>query len=158
MSNNCVLVTGGAGYIGSQTCKALSQAGFMPVVYDNLSRGHRHAVRWGPLVEGDLRDSHKLIEALRFYRASSVIHFAALKVYHCSCFILCRLNLYLACLKEANNLSLSSICAFPNTIILRPRPWMRDSMPAQFRGGIVTIVSPILPSSGSVCARRPDRR
>jgi NAD dependent epimerase/dehydratase family len=77
MSDNCVLVTGGAGYIGSQTCKALAQAGFMPVVYDNLSRGHRDAVRWGPLVEGDLRDSNKLVETLRSYRASSVIHFAA---------------------------------------------------------------------------------
>src|SRR3954469_8484496 len=47
-----VLVTGGAGDIGSHACKALARAGYKPVVYDNLSRGHRAAVRWGPLVEG----------------------------------------------------------------------------------------------------------
>ena len=47
-----VLVTGGAGYIGSHTAKALHRAGFTPVVYDDLSNGHRAAVRWGPLVVG----------------------------------------------------------------------------------------------------------
>src|SRR6266567_4517383 len=51
-----ILVTGGAGYVGSHACKALASAGYIPVVYDNLSRGHREAVRWGPLVDGDLRD------------------------------------------------------------------------------------------------------
>src|SRR5690242_7538477 len=55
-----ILVTGGAGYIGSHACKALAAAGYRPVVYDNLSRGHREAVRWGPLVEGDLHDSPRL--------------------------------------------------------------------------------------------------
>lgn len=49
-----VLVTGGAGFIGSHTCKRLDEAGFLPVVYDNLSTGHRTNVRWGPLVEGGL--------------------------------------------------------------------------------------------------------
>ena len=55
-----ILVTGGAGYIGSHACKALARAGYRPVVYDNLSRGHREAVRWGPLVEGDIGDSSRL--------------------------------------------------------------------------------------------------
>jgi UDP-arabinose 4-epimerase len=52
-----ILVTGGAGYIGSHTCKALEQLGHLPVTYDNLSTGHRWAVRWGPLVVGDLADT-----------------------------------------------------------------------------------------------------
>src|SRR3979409_1853964 len=49
-----ILVTGGAGYIGSHTCKALRQAGFAPVAYDNLSRGNAEAAKWGELVVGDL--------------------------------------------------------------------------------------------------------
>ncbi len=52
-----VLVTGGAGYIGSHTAKVLAHSGFEPIVLDNLSNGHRWAVKWGPLVEGDLGDS-----------------------------------------------------------------------------------------------------
>lgn len=52
-----ILVTGGAGYIGSHTAKRLASAGFEPVVLDNLSTGHREAVRWGPLIEGDLADT-----------------------------------------------------------------------------------------------------
>lgn len=72
-----ILVTGGAGYIGSHCCKALSQAGLTPVVYDNLSRGHADAVRWGPLVEGDLRDSDHLARVLEQERIDAVIHFAA---------------------------------------------------------------------------------
>ena len=72
-----VLVTGGAGYIGSHACKALAQAGYTPVTYDNLSRGHRHTVRWGPLVEGDIGDRAAVLAALREHRISSVMHFAA---------------------------------------------------------------------------------
>jgi len=73
-----VLVTGGAGYVGSHACKALAGAGYRPVVYDNLSRGHREAVRWGPLVEGDLHDSPGLAAALRAHKITAVMHFAAL--------------------------------------------------------------------------------
>ena len=73
-----VLVTGGAGYIGSHCCKALARAGAEVVVYDNLSRGHADAVKWGPLVEGDLRDRATLEAALRAHRIEAVIHFAAL--------------------------------------------------------------------------------
>ncbi len=72
-----VLVTGGAGYIGSHACKALKRAGYRPVAYDNLSRGHREAVRWGPLVEGDLAQKERLSKALREYGAEAVMHFAA---------------------------------------------------------------------------------
>ncbi|HXP04078.1 MAG TPA: UDP-glucose 4-epimerase GalE [Stellaceae bacterium] len=72
-----VLVTGGAGYIGSHACKALAAAGYTPVTYDNLSRGHRHAVRWGPLVEGDIADRGAVATALKAHRISSVMHFAA---------------------------------------------------------------------------------
>jgi UDP-glucose-4-epimerase GalE len=72
-----VLVTGGAGYIGSHACKALAAAGYIPVTYDNLSRGHRRAVRWGPLVEGDIGDRGAVTTALKAHRVSSVMHFAA---------------------------------------------------------------------------------
>jgi UDP-arabinose 4-epimerase len=72
-----VLVTGGAGYIGSHTCKALAQAGYLPVTYDNLVHGHEWAVKWGPLVKADIGDSERVLETLRTYRIDSVIHFAA---------------------------------------------------------------------------------
>ena len=72
-----VLVTGGAGYIGSHTCKALAEAGFEPVVYDGLLRGNAWAVRWGPMEQGDLMDEDRLREVLRTYRPEGVIHFAA---------------------------------------------------------------------------------
>src|SRR5580704_11993621 len=72
-----VLVTGGAGYIGSHACKALAQAGHVPITYDNLSRGFRHAVRWGPLVEGDIADRAAVAAAVRAHNVSTVMHFAA---------------------------------------------------------------------------------
>ena len=72
-----ILVAGGAGYIGSHTCKALANGGFVPVVYDNLSTGHRGLVRWGPLVEGDLLDEDTLKRAFADHRPAAVLHFAA---------------------------------------------------------------------------------
>lgn len=75
--SEAILVTGGAGYIGSHTCKALAKAGYLPVVYDNLSTGHAYAVKWGPFVEGDLNDKAKLAEAFTTYQPKAVIHFAA---------------------------------------------------------------------------------
>src|SRR3954471_8971502 len=72
-----ILVTGGAGYVGSHACKALAVAGYRPVVYDNLSRGHRGAVKWGPLVEGDLHDRDQLVAAMRSHHVAAVMHFAA---------------------------------------------------------------------------------
>jgi UDP-arabinose 4-epimerase len=75
--SQAVLVTGGAGYIGSHACKSLAEAGYLPVTYDNLSRGHRHAVRWGPLVEGDVGDAANVTACLRTHQISAVMHFAA---------------------------------------------------------------------------------
>ena len=72
-----ILVTGGAGYVGSHACKALAAAGYRPVVYDSLSRGHRGAVKWGPLIEGDLHERDRLTEAMRAHRIEAVMHFAA---------------------------------------------------------------------------------
>ena len=71
------LVTGGAGYIGSHTAKLLAKAGHEVVVYDNLSRGHRDLVKWGHLVEADIRDTLVLREAMRWFAPQAVIHFAA---------------------------------------------------------------------------------
>ena len=68
-----VLVTGGAGYIGSHACKALARAGYRPVVFDNLSRGHREAVRWGPLIEGDLADRNRLVRALETHHVAAAL-------------------------------------------------------------------------------------
>ncbi len=75
--NPRVLVTGGAGYIGSHTCKALADAGFEPITVDNLSTGHRWAVKWGPLLEIDLADAAAIASTLDLYRPAAVIHFAA---------------------------------------------------------------------------------
>jgi UDP-arabinose 4-epimerase len=73
-----VLVTGGAGYIGSHVCKHLAEKGIEPVVFDNLSRGHRDAVKWGPLIVGDLLESSLLLETIEEYRPVAVMHFAGL--------------------------------------------------------------------------------
>lgn len=73
-----VAVTGGAGYIGSHAAKALAQAGHEPIVLDNLSTGHREAVRWGPLHEVDIRDRAALGAAFAAIRPVAVMHFAAL--------------------------------------------------------------------------------
>lgn len=77
MKNNVVLVTGGAGYIGSHACKALAAAGFLPVVYDNMIHGHKWAVNWGPLEVGDLLDKATLDAVFLKYKPSAVMHFAA---------------------------------------------------------------------------------
>jgi UDP-arabinose 4-epimerase len=73
----CVLITGGAGYIGSHSAKALANAGFYPIVVDDLRTGHRSNVRWGPLVETDLADKAGLDQVFKTYPISAVIHFAA---------------------------------------------------------------------------------
>ncbi|MBU1610694.1 MAG: UDP-glucose 4-epimerase GalE, partial [Proteobacteria bacterium] len=72
-----VLVTGGAGYIGSNTCKALSLAGFMPITVDNMIYGHPWAVKWGELAEGDIRDKSFLGQVFASYSPVAVLHFAA---------------------------------------------------------------------------------
>lgn len=75
-----VLVTGGAGYIGSHACKALARAGFEPVAFDNLSTGWAESVKWGPLVRGDLMDRASIDAALAEHRPVAVMHFAALSL------------------------------------------------------------------------------
>lgn len=72
-----ILVVGGAGYIGSHVCKALKEDGFTPVVYDNLSNGHEWAVKWGPLVKGELSDAKALDEVFAKYQPKGVIHLAS---------------------------------------------------------------------------------
>lgn len=72
-----ILVTGGAGYIGSHTCKALAKAGFLPICYDNLSTGHAYAVKWGPFIQADLNDKAKLQETFATFKPKAVLHFAA---------------------------------------------------------------------------------
>jgi UDP-arabinose 4-epimerase len=73
-----VLVTGGAGFVGSHACKALAQAGFLPVTFDNLETGHEWAVKWGPLVRGDIRDPVALEAAMAAHAPVAVLHFAGL--------------------------------------------------------------------------------
>ena len=72
-----ILVTGGAGYIGSHVAKALAGAGRRVVVYDNLSAGHRGAVRWGDLVVGDIHEADRVRETIRRHGVTAVMHFAA---------------------------------------------------------------------------------
>lgn len=72
-----VLVTGGAGYIGSHTCKLLAADGHEPVVFDNMSTGHEFLARFGPVVRGDLADRTAIQRALADHRPDAVIHFAA---------------------------------------------------------------------------------
>ncbi len=74
---NRILVTGGAGYIGSHTCKLLAQQGCEIAILDNLSRGHRGLVKWGRLIEGDIRDGTLVRQSLLDFRPDAVIHFAA---------------------------------------------------------------------------------
>ncbi len=73
-----ILVTGGAGYIGSHACKALARAGYTPVTYDNLVTGWQDAVKFGPFEQGDLLDRARLDEVFAKYQPAAVIHFAAL--------------------------------------------------------------------------------
>jgi UDP-glucose-4-epimerase GalE len=77
MSAPAILVTGGAGYVGAHTCKALALAGYNPVAFDNLSTGHKRFVRWGPLVQGDIKDQGAVLNAIQDYHAEAVLHFAA---------------------------------------------------------------------------------
>lgn len=72
-----VLVAGGAGYIGSHVSKILSESGYVPVTFDNLSTGHRDFVKWGPFVKGDLLNQSDILEVFNKYEFAAVMHFAA---------------------------------------------------------------------------------
>lgn len=73
-----VLVTGGAGYIGAHTCKLLSQRGYTPVCYDNFSRGNNDTSRYGPVVNGDISDTSRMLNTAHKYGIQAIIHLAAL--------------------------------------------------------------------------------
>lgn len=77
MTTERILIVGGAGYIGSHAAKAVRLSGREPVVFDDLSCGHEHAVRWGPLVKGDIRQADAVRAAIRAYKPSTVMQFAA---------------------------------------------------------------------------------
>ncbi|WP_394888633.1 UDP-glucose 4-epimerase GalE [Mesorhizobium sp. AaZ16] len=77
MKRRRILVTGGAGFIGSHTCKMLASYGMEPVVYDNLSTGNIESVKWGPFVQGELLDTDLLASTISRYTPDAVIHFAA---------------------------------------------------------------------------------
>ena len=76
--SDTILVTGGAGYIGSHACLALAEAGYLPVTYDSLETGWRDAVQFGPFEQGDLRDRERLDAVMAAHRPRAVLHFAAL--------------------------------------------------------------------------------
>src|SRR5688500_12354928 len=72
-----ILVTGGAGYIGSHFSKLAAKAGHEVVVYDDLSMGHKEFAKFGPFIEGDIRDTEKLVKSLELHKIEAVVHFAA---------------------------------------------------------------------------------
>ena len=78
MPKGNILVTGGAGYIGSHVCAALKVQGFTPVTLDNLGHGYREAVKFGPLVEGDIGDQALVAKICAQYKPLAALHFAAL--------------------------------------------------------------------------------
>ncbi|TNF12782.1 MAG: UDP-glucose 4-epimerase GalE [Rhodobacteraceae bacterium] len=116
-----VLVTGGAGYIGSHACKALSRAGYVPVCFDNFSTGWKEAVKFGPLEEGDLADRARLDEVFAKYQPIAVMHFAALSLVgesmqnpskYWRTNVNCALNLIEAAVEaDCKNFVFSSTCA-----------------------------------------------
>ncbi len=77
LSSIPVLVVGGAGYIGSHTCKALKKKGYLPIIYDNLQNGHRWAASHGELIVGDLMDAKHLNKTIQTYQPKAVLHFAS---------------------------------------------------------------------------------
>ena len=116
-----VLVTGGAGYIGSHTCKLLASTGLEVIVFDNLSTGHKEFVKWGPLVCGDLRERDRVVSALKKYKPDAVVHFAAASLvsesvrdpaFYVSNNVVGTMHL-LEAMREAgiNNIVVSSTCA-----------------------------------------------
>lgn len=77
-----LLVSGGAGYIGSHVCKSLYEAGFLPVTIDNLSNGHRWAVKWGPLIVADISDNITVKKIISDFDIKGVLHFAGYSIVH----------------------------------------------------------------------------
>jgi UDP-glucose-4-epimerase GalE len=82
MNQKNVLVTGGAGYIGSHTCKELKKSGYLPIVFDNLSTGRADFVKWGPFFHGDLLNRRDLSRVFQEYQIDTVMHFAGKAYVH----------------------------------------------------------------------------
>ena len=72
----CILVTGGAGFIGSHTCKQLSKMGYTPVVLDSLITGYEDFVKWGPLIKADISDVAAVSATIQEYNITAMVHFA----------------------------------------------------------------------------------
>ena len=119
--NKNVIVTGGAGYIGSHACKALQKQGYFPITIDNMSTGWQDAVKFGPLEIVDLLDLPNLERVFETYQPQAVMHFAAFSQVGESVSnpakywrnnILGSLNLFQACVDHrCENIILSSTCA-----------------------------------------------
>ncbi|MBN2479297.1 MAG: UDP-glucose 4-epimerase GalE [Parachlamydiales bacterium] len=121
MKKENILITGGAGYIGSHNAKMLKSLGITPIIYDNLSEGHLYAAKWGPFIEGDINDVDKLDFTIKKYNIKAAMHFAAnalvyeseinpQKYYHNN--VIGTLNLLEALLKNnVKKLIFSSTCA-----------------------------------------------
>ena len=77
MKRGAILVSGGAGYIGSHVCKALAAEGYLPVTLDNLSSGHVEAVQWGPLVRADIANAEAVARTVQEHGVVGALHFAA---------------------------------------------------------------------------------
>jgi len=78
LTGKTVIVVGGAGYIGSHVCKAISDSGGQPITFDNFSSGHKHAVKWGPYETVDLRDQNATLKAFqKFSSVYAVVHLAS---------------------------------------------------------------------------------
>ena len=75
-NNKKILVTGGAGYIGSIVCKHLFKAGYQPIVFDNLIYGHKEFVQWGAFEQGNILDKERLLQVFDKHKPLAVFHFA----------------------------------------------------------------------------------
>jgi UDP-glucose-4-epimerase GalE len=149
-----VLVAGGAGYIGSHTCKALSAAGYTPVVFDNLSSGHEWAVQWGPLCIGDIQDADALADVIDRHQPIAIIHFAAdalvgesvtdpAKYYRNNTFGSFNL-LETARRKGVNNIVFSSTCASYGIPTVLPIPEEHPQVPINAYGSSKLAVEHML--------------
>jgi UDP-glucose-4-epimerase GalE len=159
-----ILITGGAGYIGSHTAKAVAAQGWEPVVVDNLSNGHRWAVRWGPFYLADLQDKERLDAVIRKTRPDAVIHFAAsayvgesvvdpAKYFRNN--VVSTVNL-LECLvrHDVNNLVLSSSCAVYGIPPTLPITEDSDKKPLNPYGESKLAIERMLPWYGSAYGLR----
>lgn len=140
--NNNILVTGGAGYIGSQICKSLKNEGFNPIAFDNLIYGHKWAVKWGDFIKGDLLDRDCIFKVLKKCNFFAVIHLAAYayvgesienpaKYYRNN--IVGAINLLDAMLKnDVKNIIFSSTCStygVPDTIPIKENHFQKPINP-----------------------------